>query len=275
MLRSLVLASLALVALVSTPQYAAAEASGDEPFSPSLSVDYLWDGGALPFVYGSGILTLGLRLFVQPPQTPRLFPASEGGESVSSDTIPEAAMAGVALSSVGLIAALPGEGRWYHLKGYAQTLLTTLAITEVAKNSVGRHRPTYAGDLSDLDSRRSFVSGHSSLGAAMSVYLALYLGRNILPQIDPRRRRLYRALGTVGVGAALVGIPLSRVSDNRHHLSDVLTGSFVGAATAVGFYAYQESRLHNDRESHYRAKRSRIIVLPDIKNRGLVVSTSW
>lgn len=275
MFRPLVLASLTVVALVSNPQSALAETSGDEPFSPSLSVDYLWDGGALPFVYGSGLLTLGLRFFVDPPKEPRLFSPSEGGESVSSDTIPEAVMAGFALSSAGLIAGLPGEGRWYHLKGYAQAVLTTLAITEIAKNAVGRHRPTYEGDLSDLDSRRSFWSGHSSLGAAMSVYLGLYLGRNILPQMDPERGRLYKALGTVGLGAALVGIPLSRLKDNRHHLSDVLTGSLVGAATAVAFYAYQESRLHNERESHHRSKRSRFVVLPDIKNRGLLLTTSW
>ncbi len=246
-----------------------------EEFSPALSMDYLWDGGALPFIYGSALFTLGVRLFIEPPEDPRFFSSSEGGASVSSDTVPEVAMAGFALSGAGLIAAIPGPSRWYHLKGYAQATITNLAITELAKNVVGRHRPTFSGDLNDTDSRRSFFSGHASVAATSSVYLGLYLGLNVLPRLSPTQAGIYGTLGAVGLATVLVGVPLSRLKDNRHHLSDVLTGSFVGAASAIAFYTYQQMRYQHDREGFRDTKQSRLMLVPDLQNRGIVLFSAW
>ncbi|MBL4637563.1 MAG: phosphatase PAP2 family protein [Kofleriaceae bacterium] len=275
MARLLVVLILTLGVLGISPVSAAGAPNEDEEFSPKLSMDYLWDGGALPFVYGSALFTLGVRLFIEPPETPRFFAASEGGASISSDTIPEIAMAGFALSGAGLIAAIPGPSRWYHLKGYAQATMTTLAITEIAKNVVGRHRPTFSGDLEDTDSRRSFFSGHASVAATSSVYLGLYLGLNILPRLPPTQARVYGALGAIGLATVLVGVPLSRLDDNRHHLSDVLAGSFVGAASAITFYTYQQMRYQRDRDEFRDTKQSRFMLVPDVQNRGVVLFSSW
>jgi hypothetical protein len=40
--------------------------SEEEPglsFSPSLDGSYFWDDGAIPFIYGSATLAIGLRIF--------------------------------------------------------------------------------------------------------------------------------------------------------------------------------------------------------------------
>jgi membrane-associated phospholipid phosphatase len=242
-----------------------------EPFSPSVDAEYFWDGGVIPFVYATGALALGLRLFAEPPDTPVLFPESEGGEADGGDTVPEFAVAMYSVGFAGLIAAIPHEERWHHFKGYGQALVTTIAITEVAKNSIGRRRPIYQESTDDdLYTRRSFFSGHASITAAGTVYMGLYLSRNLLP-----RPSILKTASVLALGGLLVGVPYSRIVDNRHHPSDVLTGAVVGSALATVFYVYQEGRFQDEKESFLHNKRHRLQLVPNLRNPGLALVGRW
>jgi membrane-associated phospholipid phosphatase len=251
------------------------EADVPEHFDVQVDVSYLWDGGALPFLFGSGALALGLRLFASPASSPLLFPNNEGVVTSFGNTVPELAVGLGVGAGAGLMALMPGIGRWHHLKGYAEATVSTIALTEVVKNLVGRQRPHYQPGDTDPDHRRSFFSGHSSIAAATTVYLGLYLGKHVLPRIGGHYGPAARALVYGALGAAFVGIPYSRLHDNRHHLGDVLAGSAVGTVIAVSFFAYQESRLLESQEEFYLAKRRRMMVLPDVQNRGLHLVTVW
>lgn len=241
------------------------------PFAPSLDAEYFWDGGALPFFYLAGATALGLRLFVEPPSSPNLFPESEGGIQEFGNAVPEYIVTAYSLGFAGLIAAAPKGERWHHLKGYGEAVMTTMALTEIAKNIVGRHRPHYQeGMAEEVDLRRSFFSGHASITAAGTVYVGLYLSRNLLPKPS-----LLKTVGVLALGGLLVGVPYSRVVDNRHHLSDVLTGGVVGSAVATAFYVYQQSRFANARESFRAKKRSQTQIVPNLRNPGLTLLHRW
>jgi membrane-associated phospholipid phosphatase len=248
-------------------------------FVPRLRASYLVDGGAIPFIYGSTAVGLGFRFLVKPPNTPHLFPPSEGGVDNFDNTVPEVVLGAISVGGAALIGASGSASRWYHLKGYGQALLTTMAATEISKNLIGRRRPHFQpGDFSDDDHRRSFFSGHSSAAAATAVYLGLYLNEHVAPRLRGAGGGFLKLAGASVLAAILVGVPASRIDDNKHHLSDVLTGAAVGSAFAVVFYAYQEGRYRTHRERFFqdwRSKGTRVHVVPDIKNRGLSLVTSW
>ena len=48
--------------------------------------------------------------------------------------------------------------------------------------------------------------------------------------------------GALGVS---VYIPYTRLNDNRHHMSDVITGGVVGGLVSMGFFFWQEKRYQN------------------------------
>lgn len=241
------------------------------PFTPSLDSEYFWDGGAVPFIYVAGATALGLRLFVEPPSSPKLFPESEGGIQDFGNAVPEYIVTAYSLGFAGFIASVPKAERWHHLKGYGEAVLTTMALTEIAKNIVGRHRPHYQeGMEEEFDLRRSFFSGHASITAAGTVYVGLYLSRNLLPKPS-----LLKTVGVLALGGLLVGVPYSRVVDNRHHLSDVLTGGVVGGAVATAFYVYQQGRFADAQESSRARKRSQTQIVPNLRNPGLTLLHRW
>jgi len=246
-------------------------AGESETNSLALRPSYLWDGGVVPFFYGSAAVALGMKLYGKPVDSPRLFPESEGGEEFTGDTVPELAVTLYAVGLGGLIAAAPTSARWYHFKGYAETIATTAAVTEIVKELIGRHRPHYQeGMPENLDQRRSFFSGHASITAAGTVYMGLYLSRNIMP-----RPSLIRTGSLLILGGILVGVPYSRVVDHRHHLSDVLTGAAAGSAIAAAFYAYQQGRYMRDDESQYQSKRRRLQLVPNLRNPGVSLLSRW
>ncbi len=259
-----------MVAMLATLGLATPHAHA-ERFSPKIDSEYFWDGGVIPFFYATGALGLGLRLFAEPVDTPMLFPESEGGRENYSNSVPEAIVTGYSLGFAALIAAAPSGERWYHLKGYGEAVITTLALTEIVKDVVGRHRPHYQEEMHDVpDLRRSFFSGHASITAAGTVYMGLYLSRNLLPEPS-----LLKTGGLLLLGGLFVGVPYSRVVDGRHHLSDVLTGAAVGSALATAFYVYQESRYADDSEAFRRGKRQAIQVVPNLRNPGLTIMHRW
>ncbi|XP_069026065.1 phospholipid phosphatase 1 isoform X2 [Embiotoca jacksoni] len=128
------------------------------------------------------------------------------------------------------------------------------SLTDIGKYSIGRLRPhfldvckpdwklincssgdyiedfTCTGDTRMVnEGRLSFYSGHSSFSMYCMLFLALYLQARL--QVD--WARLLRPTVQFFLIAASVFTGLSRVSDYKHHWSDVLTGHLQGALMAL------------------------------------------
>lgn len=128
------------------------------------------------------------------------------------------------------------------------------SLTDIAKYSIGRLRPhfldvckpdwqhincstgayivnfTCSGDPTKVgEARLSFYSGHSSFSMYCMLFLALYLQA----RLQAEWARLLRPTMQFFLIAATVYTGLSRVSDYKHHWSDVLTGLLQGALMAI------------------------------------------
>jgi membrane-associated phospholipid phosphatase len=262
-------------------------ATGDDPGDAS----YYFDAGALT-IYGAGLGYLATALFMEPPDTPRFFSASEGGAEYRGSTVPDWTLGVFAGVTAATIVAAPdqrggqarGHARWYHTKGFLGSLATTAFLTEMAKNVYGRHRPDYQpGDpvAGSDDGRKSFFSGHSSITLASTTYLALYLHDHVFPGLrrDPDSVPWWEVASYTGLVALSVYVPFSRVHDNRHNPSDVLVGSAVGLTAAIGFYRWQETRLRcarsldgavrQETQTTKSARLSNLVLIPTAEPLGL------
>ncbi|XP_035020834.2 phospholipid phosphatase 1 [Hippoglossus stenolepis] len=128
------------------------------------------------------------------------------------------------------------------------------SLTDVAKYSIGRLRPNFVavcqpewdrincktggyienftctGDKFLVDEARlSFYSGHSSFSMYCMLFLVLYIQARLLSQWA----RLLRPMIQFFLIATAVYVGLSRVSDYKHHWSDVFTGLLQGGLVAV------------------------------------------
>ncbi|XP_697507.5 phospholipid phosphatase 1 isoform X2 [Danio rerio] len=128
------------------------------------------------------------------------------------------------------------------------------SLTDIAKYSIGRLRPhfldvckpdwskincTAGAYIEDFvctgkesvvnEGRLSFYSGHSSFSMYCMLFLALYLQA----RMQAEWARLLRPTLQFFLIAASVYTGLSRVSDYKHHWSDVLTGLIQGAIVAL------------------------------------------
>ncbi|XP_051892871.1 phospholipid phosphatase 1 isoform X1 [Pristis pectinata] len=127
------------------------------------------------------------------------------------------------------------------------------SLTDIAKYSIGRLRPHFldvcqpdwakfncnVGYITDFtclgdkrmanEARLSFFSGHSSFSMYCMMFLALYLQARMVGDWS----RLLRPTLQFGLIASSVYVGLSRVSDYKHHWSDVLTGLIEGAIAAI------------------------------------------
>ncbi|KAF7706741.1 hypothetical protein HF521_019995 [Silurus meridionalis] len=132
------------------------------------------------------------------------------------------------------------------------------SFTDIAKVSVGRLRPHFldvcrpdfsrincslgyiteymcTGDESQVqEARKSFFSGHASFSMYTMLYLALYLQSRFTWE----GARLLRPLVQFTLLMMAFYTGLSRVSDHKHHPSDVLAGFVQGALVAycVAYY---------------------------------------
>jgi len=80
----------------------------------------------------------------------------------------------------------------------------------------------------------------------------------------------------LGLAAATLSIPYSQYHLNRHHASDVIIGSAVGAAVATTFYFYQERRYQHDQlEQPSFFERHHISIAPEPAIRGFAVTGTW
>ncbi|XP_037545006.1 phosphatidic acid phosphatase type 2D [Nematolebias whitei] len=137
------------------------------------------------------------------------------------------------------------------------------SLTNMAKLSVGRLRPyflsvcniTYASInctpgsyISQVncrqpnqklveEARKSFFSGHASFAMYTMLYLAFYLQA----RLSWRGARLVRPLVQFLLVILAIYTGLSRISDYRHHPTDVLTGFIQGGLTAYWVAIYISS----------------------------------
>uniref|UniRef100_UPI00358FD7CC phospholipid phosphatase 3-like n=1 Tax=Myxine glutinosa TaxID=7769 RepID=UPI00358FD7CC len=153
------------------------------------------------------------------------------------------------------------------LGSYLFGAAATLSLTAVAKATVGRLRPHFldvckpfncseeysmdhecTGQVRDVnEARKSFFSGHASFAMYTMLYLALYLEA----RLTWRGARALRPFLQFLLLLSALYVGLSRVSDNKHHCSDVLTGFVVGAVNAV-FVVTQMSNLFKKKKKELR-----------------------
>lgn len=144
----------------------------------------------------------------------------------------------------------PWIGRLYSTVGiFVFGAVVTKLLTDVAKYTVGRLRPhfldvckpdvstyncsqgyitkfTCTGTNKELieDARLSFLSGHSSFAMYSMLYLAIYV------HVAFPRRMCSLMKGVIEVASIIFGFYtcLTRISDYKHHWSDVLAGGVLG-----------------------------------------------
>jgi membrane-associated phospholipid phosphatase len=137
---------------------------------------YLWDGGALPFIWGTMAARIAMDRWVPARSSPLGF-GDEGGAAVAGWENPGWAVTATG-GAVGLAMALgDNDSRWFHVKGLAQTLSTGAMVVGGLKLAVARQRPDWSGDASNGfgGGNRSFPSGHSTQAFEIATYAALYL----------------------------------------------------------------------------------------------------
>jgi membrane-associated phospholipid phosphatase len=234
---------LSLLLLTAAAPRAEAQSKTDE-----LTPSYLFDGGAIPFLYGSVVATLALERWVETPSRPRFFSASEGGaRSRIDEELPSIVITAGSVVTGAAIGLSDDPSRWFHLKGFAESLATTSLFTVAGKLLVGRHRPDYDPD-NGLSDTKSFPSGHSSAGLATITYAALYLRTHGFDRYRPKGTLPWWEVATYGGLAALaIAIPSERVYHNRHHATDALAGALLGTGMSVAFFTWQERRYQKAR----------------------------
>ncbi|KAM6466246.1 phospholipid phosphatase 2 [Liasis olivaceus] len=189
-----------------------------------------------------------------------------------SDTITHGVMAGVTISCTVLIisageAYLVYTERLYsrsQFNNYLAALYKVIgtflfgsavsqSLTDLAKYMIGRLRPNFLavcdpdwtkvncsvyvqvedvcqGNPRDItESRLSFYSGHSSFGMYCMLFLALYVQARLVG----RWARLLRPTIQFFLLSFAIYVGYSRVSDYKHHWSDVLVGLLQGALIAI------------------------------------------
>uniref|UniRef100_A0A3B3TZH9 Phospholipid phosphatase 2 n=1 Tax=Poecilia latipinna TaxID=48699 RepID=A0A3B3TZH9_9TELE len=122
------------------------------------------------------------------------------------------------------------------------------SLTDLAKFTIGRPRPNFlsvcaptscsgyvvninctGSPLNVTESRLSFYSGHSAFGMYCMLFLSLY----VQARMQGKWTRLVRPTIQFFLVAFSLYVGYTRVSDNKHHWSDVLVGLLQGALIAV------------------------------------------
>ncbi|CAH2235336.1 putative phosphatidate phosphatase isoform X1 [Pararge aegeria] len=120
------------------------------------------------------------------------------------------------------------------------------SLPEWQKRYVQAHEYQCMGDQTDkfIDMHMSFLSGHSAWSAFTMFYLALYLEKRMVWR---GTRVLRHSLQFAAVMLSWF-TALSRVSDYKHHWSDVLAGYFLGMTFAVLIWTWGTDILEPKRK---------------------------
>ncbi|XP_075445286.1 phospholipid phosphatase 1 isoform X3 [Ascaphus truei] len=161
------------------------------------------------------------------------------------------------------------------------------SLTDIAKYTIGRLRPHFLdvckpnwskincsmgyienfecqGDaVNSNEARLSFYSGHSSFSMYCMLFLALYLQS----RMKGDWARLVRPTLQFALVAVSVYVGLSRVSDYKHHWSDVLTGLIQGAIVAVLIVVYV-SDFFKDRKDSFKPEEDSHTTLHETPTNG-------
>ena len=223
---------LAIIACALTVIPAHAE---DDP--EDLDASYLWDGGAVPLFWAPLAGGALLQPLLLPRDRPFAFSVTEGGAIKSSWEVPGWALAGLGVTAVTGIVASGDRARYYHAKGLAESMATTMFVTGLLKYTFSRRRPYWTEDDRSANARRSFPSGHASQAFAIATYTTLYLDDHVDLSTG------WRAAAYTGIGLAATAFATERVLHRRHHASDVIIGGLLGAATSLAIYHYQDQRF--------------------------------
>ncbi|XP_072314097.1 phospholipid phosphatase 2-like [Eucyclogobius newberryi] len=127
------------------------------------------------------------------------------------------------------------------------------SLTDLAKFTIGRPRPDFLSVCAPVvcngymlqinctgnprnvtESRLSFYSGHSSFGMYCMLFLSLY----IQARMQGKWTRLVRPTIQFFLVLFAVYVAYTRVSDYKHHWSDVLVGLLQGALIAILIVRY-------------------------------------
>lgn len=159
--------------------------------------------------------------------------------------------------------------------GLATSIITTLFLTDVLKNAIGRPRPDLLdrchADLTTPrdkyttvavctqrdahvleDGFRSFPSGHSSFSFAGLGFLSMFLASQT-HVLRPRASMIVVVLCLAPLLCAAL-IAISRLEDYRHGPLDVLGGSILGFAVAYfNFRRYYPSLLSHECDEPFSA----------------------
>ncbi|NNK91830.1 MAG: phosphatase PAP2 family protein [Acidimicrobiia bacterium] len=114
--------------------------------------------------------------------------------------------------------------RWEALTAFVLTMVSSEALIWILKNAYGRERPP---DPLVSTTGFSFPSGHAIAGTVTAVALVIVL----VPAGRTRRR-----WEIIAGGFALI-MGMSRVYLNAHWMSDVVAGTVLAAAFAIGIAA--------------------------------------
>jgi membrane-associated phospholipid phosphatase len=213
-----------------------AGAEGDE-VRPHPS--YLFDGGAVPLLWLPLLTGYAIDYSVPPRSSPLLFASHAGGATPSSWEVPgwSVSVAGVGVAALYVVAS-DEPSRWYHAKGLAEAIATSSLVVAVVKPIVGRHRPDWSLADTDPTKAESFPSGHTTTAFAIATYSALYLHDHVSGN---------HVLAYTGILTGALLVAGERVHHHRHFVSDVVTGSLLGATTSYLIYRYQDARASGER----------------------------
>lgn len=201
-----------------------------------------------------------------------------------------------------------GSGQRFHdtLIGYLEASTLTAAVTSLVKPRIGRLRPdfgerarryhctqtgadygTHCDGYRDKplhesprraqrrlnDGKKSFFSGHASNSFAISVYTSLIIGGHYVWGIaDSPRSRLPGIAAQIALMGTAAFISTTRVTDGRHHRSDVIAGAAVGTAFAnFSYWRRFDGRGALRMSDEHEAERERVSlsVQPSVDMSGL------
>jgi membrane-associated phospholipid phosphatase len=135
-----------------------------------------------------------------------------------------------ATTAAGLFLGFDTHESYKHSLVFFKAVSYNFVVTELIKNITDRKRPDNSDD-------RSFFSGHTSTSFVTSTFLYMEISELLNENIHNKTVRTSLKAASFGALYGWAGyVGYSRMRDNKHYFSDVLTGAAVG--TLIGMYFY-------------------------------------